>query len=91
MIQGLLEVSKTYIPVDVKAFDLVKKTMSAGRDGLIAVHPSRHDGTDGRLLIFHQADLYIGRMGTQHHIRVPGDKECVLHFTRWMIFRKVEG
>ena len=59
MIKRLLEVRKTYVPVDIQAFNLMEETMGAGRDRLVAIHTTWHDRADGWLLLFHQPDLHV--------------------------------
>src|SRR5258706_4176873 len=51
LIEGLLQVHKPYILIDVKTFHLVKETMRPGGYRFIAINSSRHDGPDRRPLI----------------------------------------
>src|SRR5690606_1744308 len=91
VIEGLLEVGKTYIPVDIKSFHLVKEAMGACGDGFIAVYPSRHDGTYGWPGLFQHPDLHVGGVRAQEDIRISGDKELALHSRGRMFFRKIHA
>ena len=89
--QGLLEVDKRYILVDVKPFNLVKDTVGPGRDRFVPENPAGEDHPDRRLCRLHRADLYGGGVGAQQDIRIPGNEEGILHIPGRMVGCEVKG
>ena len=97
VVQGLLQVGKGDILVDVEALNLMEDTVGAGRDGLVAEHAARGDDADGRLVGLHHANLHTRGVGAQQHIRglvdigLLVDEEGVLHVAGGMVEREVQG
>ena len=91
VVEGLFEVGKAHVSVNVQAFHLVKEAMRPGGDGFVAIDASGHDGPNGRLLFFEQPDLHVAGVGAQQHVWVTFYKKCVLHFAGRVIGREVEG
>jgi len=58
VIQGLLQVSKRHVLVDIQALYLMEDAVGASRDGLVAEHTARGDDADRRLVGLHHADLH---------------------------------
>ena len=88
--QGLLHVGKRHVAVDVQTLNLVKHTVAARRDGLVAEHASGSDDANRRLARLHGAHLNIGRVGTQRPIWIAGQKEGVLHVPCGVLGRKIQ-
>ena len=90
---GLLQVCKSDVLVNIKAFHLVEDAMGAGRYGLVAENAPGAYHADGQGLGFHGAHLYgRGVRAQQQRIQVAGaDEKSVLHFTRGVVGREVQG
>src|SRR5699024_3333240 len=58
IIQGLLQVGEGYIYIHMQALTLVEEAMCTGRDRLVRVSPSRHNGTKRRLAHLQHPNLY---------------------------------
>ena len=97
VVQGLLQVGKGDVLVDVKALNLVENAVGAGRDGFVAEHAARGDDADRRLMGLHHANLHTRGVGAQQHIRslvdigFLADEEGVLHVAGGMVEREVQG
>ena len=97
VVQGLLQVGKGDVLVDVEALNLMEDAVGASRDSLVAEHTARGDDADGRLVGFHHADLHARGVGAQQHIRglvdigLLADEEGVLHVTSGVVEREVQG
>src|SRR5690606_37590977 len=64
-----------------------------GRYGFVAVHSSRHDGTEWRLAVLHHPHLYGRGMGTQRDIIAVLllDEKRILHITGRELGWKIKG
>ena len=97
VIQGLFQVGKRDVLIDVETLYLMEDAVGAGRDGLVAEHTTRGDDADGRLMGLHHADLHTRGVGAQQHIRslvdigFLADEEGVLHVAGRMVEREVQG
>src|SRR5690625_3285744 len=90
IIKGLFKVGKRDLIVYIKAFYLMKKTMSSGRNRFISEYTPRTNNTNWKLPLFHHTNLYGRSMGTQHLVRIPAQKESILHVPGRMVGRKIE-
>ena len=63
-------------------------TKAASTEGFVAIHFTRHDYADRRLMLLHDANLNRRCVGTQQCLFA--DEKSILHVTSWMIRREVE-
>src|SRR4051812_11347088 len=65
--------------------------MRTGTDRFIAVYATRTNDPYGQLAFLHFPDLYIAGMGAQQPIGLLMNIEGILHVTRRVVFRQIEG
>src|SRR5690606_9244410 len=58
VINGLFQIGEAYVFIYKNAFYLVEHAMRARRNSFVAENAARHNGTDGRLVVFHDAHLH---------------------------------
>ena len=64
--------------------------MRSSADGLISKNPSWHHDPHRRIAAFHLTHLNRGGVGSQEHIRISIDKECVLHVSSRVLLWEVQ-
>ena len=87
----LLEVGETDFLIDIQSLYLMEETVGTSRDGLIAIHTTWAEHTNGGLLLFHHTSLNRTGVGTEDDVWMCLDKERVLHVAGRMIVREVHG
>src|SRR5690606_29651361 len=65
IIQRLLQVGEGYIFIHTQPLTRVEEAMCTGRNRLVPVYPSRHNGTEKRIAHVHLPDLYRRCMRTK--------------------------